>query len=863
MVFHCIEKFLDSEKFYQQYFDLFPYSLSDFQKWTIYAIVNGHHSLVTAHTGSGKTLPAEFAIQFFKKLNKKVIYTAPIKALCNQKLYDLKLKYPHISFGILTGDVKDNPEADVLIMTTEILRNTLFTKKINETNKFGEIATTDKPKEMEDGESHKQEGKSSISLHFEMDFNTELGAVVFDEVHYIGDQDRGSVWEQAILLLPSHVQLIMLSATIEKPEIFASWLENEKNKLCKERKELYMTTTYERVVPLSHYMWITNHQSSIQKVKNTPYESKFKEIINKPVLLANSDGKFYEQNYYKAVDILNYINKNQDYIKRQFILNELVKYLNRNNMLPAICFVFSRKNVELCAKEITFNLFDKDDKTSNIIEHECEKILISKLKNYKEYTNLEEYKTMVSLLKKGIAIHHAGIMPILREMVELLFEKKYIKLLFATETFAVGINMPTKTVIFTSVSKFSGDTTRYLLSHEYTQMAGRAGRRGIDTIGNVIHCNNLFKIPEHNTYKKMLTGPPKMLTSQFKISYNIILNIISTKANSLCHSIDNELITFMESSFIQNDIVKEINNYDKIKTELISKISEVESILNNPEICNTPREILIKYFDLQTKLTIVPNKQKKKIQRELTQMETDNRYLKTDIEKYENLKKLQIDLEKNSSFKLNVINYIQTNIDTIIGILKESKFIDYDFRLTYKGIVAMQLQEVHCLALGDLYEEFKGFELLSASQLASLFSCFTNISMSSDKKLEFPSCSDSTIKLMTESITTYINKYYDMECSYQLDTGTDYTLHYELIDTIQTWCNANDEISCRKIIIQLKEEKDIFLGEFVKAILKINNIAREFEKICESLQNFDLLQKIKLIPELTLKYVATNQSLYI
>ena len=154
MVIHCKETF-NLENDYQEYFNIFPYPLSDFQKWAIYAIINGHHSLVTAHTGSGKTLPAEFAIQFFKKQNKKVIYTAPIKALCNQKLYDLKQKFPHISFGILTGDVKDNPEADVLIMTTEILRNTLFTKLINETNT-------------------KDDEKKSVELQFEIDMDTEL-----------------------------------------------------------------------------------------------------------------------------------------------------------------------------------------------------------------------------------------------------------------------------------------------------------------------------------------------------------------------------------------------------------------------------------------------------------------------------------------------------------------------------------------------------------------------------------------------------------------------------------------------------------------------------------------------------------------
>ena len=441
--------------------------------------------------------------------------------------------------------------------------------------------------------------RTPIELQFEMDIATELGSVVFDEVHYIGDQDRGSVWEQAILLLPQHVQLIMLSATIEKPEIFADWLETEKNKGLSDdvKKHLYLTTTYERVVPLTHYAWIIAHQSTIQQTKNTPYEQKFREIIGKPIVLANATGTFNDINYHKVKDILGYLQKNKEYIKRSFILNNLIKYLNRNNMLPAICFVFSRKNVEFCAKEIDMCLFDKDDKTPSIIEYECEKILISKLKNYKEYTALPEYQFMISLLKKGIAIHHAGIMPILREMVELLFEKKYIKLLFATETFAVGINMPTKTVIFTSLSKFSGNCMRDLLSHEYTQMAGRAGRRGIDTIGHVIHCNNLFNIPDITTYKKILTGAPKMLSSQFKISFNLILSILSANSHKLNNSADNDLITFMEKSFIQNDIIKEINSYDIIQKELEEKISMAQNAITNPQ-CTTPIEILNKYFEL-------------------------------------------------------------------------------------------------------------------------------------------------------------------------------------------------------------------------------------------------------------------------
>ena len=820
MVIHCKEEFNNKDQKYQDYFEQFPYPLSDFQKWAIYAIVNGHHSLVTAHTGSGKTLPAEFAIQFFKEQGKKVVYTAPIKALCNQKLYDLKLKFPNISFGILTGDVKDNPEADVLIMTTEILRNTLFTKKINETNKDND----------------------RNELQFEMDIDSELGAVVFDEVHYIGDPDRGSVWEQAILLLPPQVQMIMLSATIEKPEIFADWVESEKNKGVIDKtkmRNLYMTTTHERVVPLTHYAWLSTHKSTIQLAKNTPFEQKFKDIIVKPIILANSSGVFNDPNYNKIKDIIGFCEKNKSYTKRHFVLNNLIKYLHHNDMLPAICFVFSRKNVELCAKEIEISLFDKDDKTPSIIEHECEKILISKLKNYKEYMALSEYRSMISLLKKGIAIHHAGIMPILREMVELLFEKKYIKLLFATETFAVGINMPTKTVIFSSVSKFSGNCMRDLLSHEYTQMAGRAGRRGIDTVGHVIHCNNLFSIPDIMTYKKMLTGPPKMLVSQFKISFNLILSILSANSDKLCHRVDNEMITFMEKSFIQNDIVKEINNYDRIQKELEREIETLEKSLDDIELTKTPINILKKYLEITEKISMVVPKQKKKLGRELAILKDEYSNVEHDIKKYEHLKHLRIELEKNGRFKLNAVNYIHTNIDTILNILKNNNFVEFNLKLTEKGLIAMQLQEVHALALADLYNENNKFRNLSIEQIVGIFSCFTNISIPDDKKLQYPACNDHIVRSLAKTLTNSVNRYYDLEVENQLNTGTDYTLHYELIDYIQDWCQADDEIACQNIITKIKDN-EIFLGEFIKAILKINNIAKEFEKIRESVENIEL-----------------------
>ena len=206
MVLIRTQDFPDNSK-YDNYFQEFNFPLSNFQKHAIESIVEGHHSLITAHTGSGKTLPAEFAINYFVSRGKKVIYTGPIKALCNQKLWDFKNKFPNISFGVLTGDIKDNPDADCLIMTTEILRNTLLSREIN----------------------NKSDSEQKINLNFDIDIDNDLAAVIFDEVHYIGDTERGCVWEQTIILLPPQVQLIMLSATIEKPNIFATWVEDEKN----------------------------------------------------------------------------------------------------------------------------------------------------------------------------------------------------------------------------------------------------------------------------------------------------------------------------------------------------------------------------------------------------------------------------------------------------------------------------------------------------------------------------------------------------------------------------------------------------------------------------------------------------------
>ena len=844
MVLICKTAFTEEDLYNKAYFTKYfnNLALSDFQKWAIKSIVDGDNVLITAHTGSGKTLPAEFAIQHLISKGKKVIYTTPIKALSNQKLFDFRRKFPTISFGILTGDCKDNPEADVLIMTTEILRNTLFNKKINEEGK----------------------NETKAPLMFEMDFNTELGAVIFDEVHYINDPERGSVWEQSILMTPPQVQLVMLSATIDKPEVFASWIETEKNNQAIQatipEKKMYLTPTYERVVPLTHYMWLSIHSNTFHTAKKTPYEQKLNDLYKTPILISNSAGVFNDINYHKVNDVLDFINKKNTYTKRQFVLDELITYLNVNGMLPAICFVFSRKHVELAAKEITKCLFEKDSGIPAMIEKECRHIIMSKLPNYKEYTTLPEYLELVALLEKGIAIHHAGMIPVLREMVELLFEKGFIKLLFATETFAVGINMPTKTVIFSGLTKYNGSTMRYLYPSEYIQMAGRAGRRGIDAIGHVIHCNNLFEMPSLTEYKNMLTGKPQTLTSKFKISYTLALSIISQQKDI---SIINE---FVEKSLLAYDIKRELEMYNSKEKELETVLIMKKEQLN---FCRTPEDKLKEYREKSNLMRTAVNSTKKKFRKELNDIETEYKFLENDLIKFDAVTTAELNYKQNMVYKKNTEEYISGTIHQLVAtILIPNEFILRDevedcLKITDKGLIATHLQEVHPLAMADIYTKTDGFKEFTARDLASIFSCFTNLNVPEDLKTLSPNAHSYPINKITMEIIKSLDYYEKLETTQQIDSGSSYEINFDIQTEILDWCSCETEEECKKIIESIKLNKTISLGDFVKAVLKINNIAKEMEKICEIKNNIVLLEKIKQIPVLTLKYVVTNQSLYL
>ena len=838
----------ENETTYIEYFNQFPFELSNFQKYAIESIVEGHHVLVTAHTGSGKTLPAEFAIEYFVSKGKKVIYTSPIKALSNQKFYEFTKKFPHISFGILTGDIKSNPEADVLIMTTEILQNTLYKKNAMSTTS-SPVSTSSLP----------------LTTTFDMDLNNELSCVIFDEVHYINDPDRGKVWEETIMMLPRHVQMVMLSATLDKPEKFADWCENrgetqdQHEQQTHQHKLVYLTSTNHRVVPLTHYTFMTTTSAIFKLIKDKQLENEIKEHTNKIIPIQSASGIFNEPLYHKNKKILTVFENKNLHMKRTHVLNQVTKYMVENNMLPALCFVLSRKQLEICAKEITTNLLEDDSKVSYTIKRECESI-IRKLPNYEEYLNLPEYLNIVYLLEKGIAIHHAGIMPVLREMIELLYSKGYIKLLFATETFAVGINMPTKSVIFTDVNKFDGNGMRMLYSHEYTQMAGRAGRRGIDTVGNVIHLTNLFKNVELNQYRSMMKGRPQSLISKFKISYNLLFNLIETG--------EQQFLKYIKRSMIQDDVIK----VDKFLTEKLAELDiDINKLNTRLDTTQTPRCILEEYRNLLIAKPTSTNKKRKQIERDIQDNLDAFRNIQNDIkildhfyDSKQHYNDTKTELDANNRF-------LDNNVDIILKLLEVDGFISKldhpqnphpQYNLTGKGCIASGLREVHCLAFANFINK-KLYEGLSGRQLCGVFSCFTNISINEDyRSYNIDSCDvpvNNTIKYIKTDYEDYLKK----EELYQINTGIDYMIHYDLIDYVMKWYDCENAEECKILLQTMLLEKEIFLGEFVKAILKINNICSEMERIAENVGAMGFLKELRNVQLNTLKFVVTNQSLYV
>jgi ATP-dependent RNA helicase HelY len=439
----------------------FDFEFDPFQISACHAVEDGKGVLVAAPTGAGKTVVGEFAAYFALQAGKKCFYTTPIKALSNQKYSEFVAKFGEDRVGLLTGDTSINGEADILVMTTEVLRNMLYA------------------------------GSNTL---------TNLGCVVMDEVHYLADKFRGAVWEEVLIHLMESVQVISLSATVSNAEEFGEWLGEV-------RGDTEVIVSEIRPIPLFQHVLIGSRLMDLFEQPgriNPEILQREREAIRRSSLGRNRRGRFAEPS---------------DRMSRA----DIIEKLQRENLLPAITFIFSRVGCDAAVKQCLhagLRLTSPEERveirqtalryTQNIAEEDLEVL------------GFEEWLTA---LERGIAAHHAGLLPSFKGAVEDLFQRGLVKAVFATETLALGINMPARTVVLEKLIKFNGEAHVPITPGEYTQLTGRAGRRGIDIEGNaVIQWSPTVDSASAAGLASTRTYP---LRSSFSPTYNMAINLIS------------------------------------------------------------------------------------------------------------------------------------------------------------------------------------------------------------------------------------------------------------------------------------------------------------------------------------------------
>ena len=498
----------------------YPFKLDQFQEKSILCLENNQSVLVSAHTSAGKTVVAQYAIAMSLRDHQRVIYTSPIKALSNQKYRELSQQFNDV--GLMTGDVTINVNASCIVMTTEILRNMLY------------------------------KGSEIIK---------EIAWVIFDEVHYMRDKVRGVVWEETMILLSNKINYVFLSATIPNAREFAMWISLIKNQPCN------VIYTEFRPVPLQHYVYPSSSDDIILIVdeKGNFKEDNFNKALAQVSTRINPDNKDDINNNKNIIAELNDKSLNQKEKKlktEEEDIKSLVDLITENDLDPAIIFCFSKDKCESLAKNLQksgINLTTEEEKKTIEEIYICAILTLSE-----EDQNIPQIKSMLNILKLGIGIHHGGMIPLIRECIELIFQSGLIKILFSTETFSMGLNMPAKTVIFTEIEKFDGNKNRYITGGEYIQMSGRAGRRGLDEKGIVIVI--LKKKIDPEECREIMRGKSDPLNSSFSLNYNQILNlsrIEGIKCEFILKKSFRQYQSVRAIPLLKKKILKMYNNYLK------------------------------------------------------------------------------------------------------------------------------------------------------------------------------------------------------------------------------------------------------------------------------------------------------------
>uniref|UniRef100_A0A158QGV4 Superkiller viralicidic activity 2-like 2 n=1 Tax=Rodentolepis nana TaxID=102285 RepID=A0A158QGV4_RODNA len=784
----------------------FPFTLDPFQEEAILCIENNESVMVAAHTSAGKTVVAEYAIAKALGEKRRVIYTTPIKALSNQKYREFSEEFEEV--GLLTGDATININASVLIMTTEILQSMLY------------------------------RGSSIMR---------EVGWVVYDEIHYMRDPERGVVWEESLVLLPDSVRYVFLSATAPNAGQFAEWIA------CLHSQPCHVVATETRPVPLQHYMYPLG-SDGLRLVLSD---------VSLPLLLSDNDS-----------------------------VSKMVRLVKQHKLEPVIVFSFSKKECEVYALKMADHDFLTDP--DRLVVEEVFKNAIDGLSPKDKC--LPQVESVLPLLKKGIGIHHGGLLPILKETVEILFGEGLIKCLFATETFAMGLNMPARTVIFTSFRKYDGIKYRFLTAGEYIQMSGRAGRRGKDDSGTVIVM--VDETLTESTGRSILCGEPAPLNSAFHITYNMLLNLLRVEEINPEYLMERSFCQFQNYARLPELTGMAIKLKKRSRRDRVSSLETfyvLDCLLSKArisEICGLPMaDIIPVRLDClcgisQVRL-VVPNdlrsvesramlfssiekcKMKLKVD-ELPPLDPINDMHITDGKFMEltevcllyisrNIgillrEKQRVNIEKVTHTLTQKVSLIQ--MDDLVArkrVLRRLGFVSANDVIELKGRVACEITSGNELVLTELL--FEGiFARLSAEQTASLLSCF----IFDDRVSTMPELSSE----MAEALRTLQNTArriakISRECRLPIDPDAFVESFKPYgMDIVLKWAQGVDFAS-------LCSKTDLFEGAIIRGIRLLEELLRQMINAARTIGNNSLIAKFTEAIEKIKRDIVFAASLYL
>lgn len=733
----------------------FPFELDDFQKEACEIIDNGESVVVCAPTGAGKTVIAQHAINNALKQGCRIFYTTPLKALSNQKFYDFCEQYGADKVGLLTGDTSINRGAQIVIMTTEVFRNMLYG-----TN-FGAVADNLK----------------------------DVRYVVLDEVHYMNDEQRGTVWEESIIYCPTNIQIIALSATVANCDELTNWINTVHSKT-------KLVNTDFRPVPLRFFYF-----DSSQPYKLLPLLTPDGKLNNKI--------KPEKPQWARGKD-----KRKKTYVK------QIIQNLADNDMLPAIYFTFSRKKcdeqMEKCSG-LGLNTRKEQEEIKAFIEEFI-------AENPHLYGNKH-----IEYLIQGVASHHAGLLPAWKNLVEKLFQKGLIKVVFATETLAAGINMPARSTVISSTSKRTDSGHRMLTANEFLQMSGRAGRRGMDKVGYVTVVGTPFQTPEE--VAELVLSDSNPLESKFSPSYSMVLNLLQRFNLEESKELILKSFGYYSSDYRLKPILFQLEQYDK-------EIEERSFICPN----KLSDDKMLEYDKLR--FLYVQNRQTyKKI---VKQEKSKHRPLSPEVLEFgkrnkEELHKLQTfacdtcKLYKKHSKNLEVLKRIDSKKKKLLkeiekqkdiywnkfiahrAVLKEYGYIQNDYP-TEKGKTTSQIRSENELYLAEIIFS-RVLENLTPSQLAGVICALTT----EELRIEIPYIPFSEpVRKTLNQIRNIKRKLEKVQSKYDIEAPLYINPYFSSL--IELWVEGAEWET-------VSEQIEIGEGDIVRAFKRVVDVLRQLTTI--------------------------------